>query len=303
MGKFFGSIFAFACFAFFSEVQLIQAEIVGGEEVVDADTPVIIYLVNPPDDKTKPADSDGAPSTIPATQPATTQPSAPDPTKLPKKKSLDDLIKEAQKTPELNRRQKRIVSEIEKREGDFISLMNKFLSSRFDPQDDKAFPDFNDVRTSIVSSVMDSWTQRTYYERLYLVNKIWLENQSETVRFASLDHALRDRHLDIESKNKRTREIITVAMTIGGALVGGYVGFQKAPKIFTVAANEQGLGMIAKYAGRVVVILAGAGLGALIGEYAGFLGSSFLIRSERTWIDPVDGVQDIREILDVVERP
>jgi hypothetical protein len=272
------------------------------------EAPIYIFLQDPADTQpapsTQPADT---PPSTPTTQPsaqAATQPATQPSTQPAKKiKSIDDLIKESQEgSRDLTKHQKAIVQKIQKDQKDFIAQLQKFLIVKFDAQDDEAVSEFNTIRAKIVKLVMSAPDQKSFYSRLYMINSIYLEHQDQAARFISLDKALKDKWMETEATRRKIRQIVTGTSMVVGLAIGGFISYKISAKAFSVTADDAGFKALTKYTGRAVVTLVGAGAGAYAGEYLGFLGSEALFRYQRDFIDPVDGTEDLRELLKVVEE-
>lgn len=208
-------------------------------------------------------------------------------------------LRELDRKP-LNRRHERLSEQAYREQELFLERIDQFLDADFDPQDPEAYPDFMNAKKDIVDIVFNSYTERHFYQRLYLINDLWLENMDEVDRFDVLDQALREEWLDRAEQRKKIREIIISVSAAGGAIAGGYFSFKRSQKVFTVSAGES-LGFF-KGLGRTFMIVVGAGVGAAAGSYVGFLGSDYLLSRQFEYVAPIDGNQDLREILDVIDQ-
>jgi hypothetical protein len=268
--------------------------------------PMFIYLVDPQDQDSVaslnnptndfPEVDVPLPPKKPAEAPA---PETPTPPK-PKLRTLDEIIDGVSKNAPYTKSQERILRRVSADQVEFVHLMDEFVKASFDSADDQAKPEFNRIRDRIVSLVFDAPNEKFYYERLFLINKSWLDHQTEQPRFSSLDKALRDKSLALEERTRRFRQIIMGVAAVGGAVAGGFLSYKAAEKILPVVANDKGFSTIVRWAGRGTIIFIGAGVGAAAGAYIGFLGSEYLFR-RRDFIEPIDGSADLRDILQVIE--
>lgn len=268
-----------------------------GQSEARAEEPTTIYLMSPSDfaelNADLPASDDSAPTPTP-------KPEAPVKVAPPKPKSLDEVLEETKAAP-LNERQKRVVAMIERDQRDFIVALNEFLKTPFNGEDDKALPEFTAIRDRLVELVMKAHSERVYYERLYLINSLWLDNQNEALRFASLDRQLRDTWTKQDERRRRLQSMIIAGSSVVGAGVGGFVTFKLLGGAFGVQATDGVLAKLAKWSGRVSFTIAGAYVGSLLGRYAGFLGSDYVFGQMRDYLDPVDGTEDLRDLLDEID--
>lgn len=203
--------------------------------------------------------------------------------------------------PPLNKRHEKIAEKSRMEQRRLVWLLQEMVLVDFDPLDDNASPDFNKVRSEIVELVFYAETERSYYQRLWLINQAWLDYPEELDRFVSLDRALRDRWLELEEKRKQWREIIITGSTIVGAVGGGFLSYQLSRKVIPVVANESTFRLITKWVGRGTLVVVGTYLGMSFGSYLGFLGSDMLLYKTYEFVDPIDGNEDLREILDIIE--
>ncbi|MDB5038279.1 MAG: hypothetical protein JWQ35_1807 [Bacteriovoracaceae bacterium] len=282
----------------------------GGAQLLTAkDAPTFIYLIDPSDQATIAAfaqdqkDTNGTNSVSKSTgtnsvPTVSTNSLPPDP--ITKTRTLDDVIEDAFKKPPMTKSQERILKQVTAEQMEFLHLLDQFIATPFDPADDQAKPEFNKIRDRIVTLVFNASTERFFYERLFLINKSWLEHSTEIARYASLDKSLRDRSLVLEERSRRFRQIITGVAAVGGAVGGGFLSYKAAQKILPVVATEKGFSTIVRWAGRGTIVFIGAGVGAIVGAEIGFLGSEYLFR-RRDYINPIDGNQDLRDMLSVIE--
>ncbi len=217
-------------------------------------------------------------------------------------KTIDEILDGFMHESVPSKTQERIAKKIAHDEVRFIEDLNKLTTVPFDEKDDKANAEFSEICDDLVGGVFSAWTEKTFYKRLYLINKVWLENQDKRARFDSLDQALRDKWLEREDFRKKWRQRITTIGGVGGALVLGYFSVKQSFKWIPVVADEKGLTALARWAGRVPLWLVGFGFGATMGSYAGFLGSDLIFKYRGDYIDPIDGTEDLREILDILDR-
>jgi len=268
-----------------------------GMTTMAAEAPVMVYLVNEQEADEVVQDLDP----IDLSEPEVSGPNASERLEKARKK-LDDLIADQQKGDDrLNRKRQRVATQVEKDQKDFIELLDVFLTTSFDPGDDDLEPGFVETRERIVDLVFNAPTKRDYYELLFLINASWLSNPEQVKRFESLDLALQEKSLELETRQRKIRTIIMGATTVVGIGLGGYLSYRASTKIIPIVANEGGLSSVAKLVGRGTIIVVGAGVGAAAGAYVGFLGSAALFENERSFIDPIDGTEDLREILDYID--
>lgn len=259
---------------------------------------VFVYLIDPADQKTQAEFAqDVWLSENPSAEPPVNDSQK---SETPTPPNLDVLIEKIAKRPPLSKTHERILKQVEAEQIQFSRDLEKFLNSEFDPKDENATQAFKEIRESIVKLVFDSKSERAYWERLYLINKTYLEHPEAEARFASLDKAMRDRWLSIEERSRRYRQIILGVAAVGGAVTGGWLSYKISQKIIPVVATEGGVSSITKWVGRATIVVIGAGVGAAAAQYIGFLGSEYLFQ-RRDYIDPIDGGQDLRDILDVIE--
>lgn len=213
----------------------------------------------------------------------------------------DDMSLSGSDRPPLSQRQSRVAAKVVLKEKSLEEKLSRFMKSDFDIDDDQAIPDFNKARHELVDMVFKSSTEREFYSRLYMINQIWLDHQDELGRFQSLDSALREEWIKREEKRKQIREIIIGASALLGAVGGTYISFKTSQKVLPINADEKTLGLFLRWIGRTPIILIGAGVGAAAGAYAGFLGSDYLLYRQFEYLDPIDGDEDLRELLDLIE--
>jgi|GEM_PF-6839858 len=225
-----------------------------------------------------------------------------DPDLAPKEiKKLSDLEQAFQddNTP-MTKREKKIADRTRLEQKRLVELLDQFDRTDFDKEDDRAKPEFNKIRDEIVKLVFYAETKKSYWQRLYLINQSYLDHIEDVQRYASLDRALRDKWIAVREKRQRTREIIIGLTAATGAAFGGFLTYKASTKILPIAANESTLGLISKWGGRSALVIIGTYVGASVGSYAGFLGSDWL-PGKREYIDPIDGNEDLRDILDIID--
>jgi hypothetical protein len=280
----------FVGFAFFMGVQstITYSDEPTAEETQDQE-PIVIFFVDPDDKETMEALAtekiDAAVKKIEEDD----------------EKTLDELIEEAlaERVP-YSKRHKRIAEKVLKDELKFLEMLDAFIKTDFDVEDDNSHAKFNEIRAELVELIFDAPSERIYYERLYLINITWLEHQEETARFASLDEDMVEHWQDIAEKRRRIRQLITVGAGAIGTFTGGFLSFKAAQKIIPVSAQDTGMRFVFKMGLRAPIVIFGAGVGAAAGSYLGFLGSGALLNN-RDFVDPIDGSEDLRDILDVIE--
>ncbi|MBN8554492.1 MAG: hypothetical protein J0L93_03525 [Deltaproteobacteria bacterium] len=254
--------------------------------------PIVIILTDP-DLSEAPAEEEAA---KPAPKPAVKTPEA-----LPevkKKKTLDDTISEIK----LSERQQRIVAAIEKDQKKFVQLLEQFVSVKFNPNDDEAVPEFSKVRDEIVRLTFKSGDTKTFESRLYLINASWLAHQSEVIRYGSLNEKLQAKWLSIEDKRRHIQSLVMTGMAVLGTAVGGVLSYKASTKIFEMSATTGTWEKIAKLGGRVPIVIFGAYVGAIAGRFAGFLGTEYLMGRQRDFLNPIDGTEDLTDLLADIER-
>lgn len=285
-------IAVWSCAATISGVASTSVDLLNNSKLYAQESePTIIYLVDPEDAKSDEGDLD----------PTDLGTSTPEPESKAKtaQERLDELIAKIRKEhSQYSDKHKRIATQIEKDQRAFIGSLSDFLHAPFNKKDEEAEPEFNQIRDQIGNLLFKAPTERDYYDRLYLINQVWLENRDQEARFKALDKYLVNKSLEIQERNREIRQWIVGAGAVVGLGLGGYLSYHASSKIFPVVANESGLIGIAKVAGRATVIIVGAGVGASAGAYLGFLGSDALFSYQREFLDPIDGDFDLREILD-----
>lgn len=203
--------------------------------------------------------------------------------------------------PPLSQKHSRIQSKILGEQKILSLKLQEFLGSEFDPDDDQAISEFVKTRQEIVDLIFKAPTEKDYYSRLYMVNQYWLDHQDEAERFSSLDRAMREEWLRREENRKQIREIIIGGSALLGAAAGSYISFKTSQKVLPIASDEKTLGLILRWLGRTPILLIGAGVGAAAGAYIGFLGSDYLLYRQFEFLDPIDGDEDLRDLLDLLE--
>jgi hypothetical protein len=265
---------------------------------ISAAEPIVVFLTDP-EDQPEPTT---APVEIPEDEPsAEPTPATPTTPTVKKKKSLDDLIQETKLEP-LSKKQERIVKSIQQDQREFIQLLGEFLVAKFDPQDDEVQPEFKKIRDQIVKLTFRSPDEKIYYERLYLINTSWLENQSEALRFASLDSHLQDKWQEIDEHRRKIQSMVMTGSAIVGAAIGGFLSYKASTKIFAMSADTKTFEKLAKIGGRIPIVLFGAYVGATAGRYVGFLGTDYLLGRQRDFLNPIDGTESLIDVLDEIER-
>lgn len=202
--------------------------------------------------------------------------------------------------PPLSDRHQRIHKMIERRQGQFIRKLDSFMEANFNPEDPGASFQFVNLVNELTKMVFGAETIALYYERLYLINQRWLDNKQEYDRFRLLDRAMTNENLRIEERRKLIREILIGGSSFLGAAGLGYYSFRASQKMLPIVSSEASWTLVLKWLGRGGVILVGAGVGATLGAYVGFLGSDLLTRRSRDYLRPV-GNGDLVDLLDEIE--
>lgn len=269
-----------------------------------SDDRVVIYLMDAADYKElsaldQPTDPNDPPvATVPALPP-TTEPTTP-PAAEKKPKTLDELIKETKATP-LTEKQKRVVTMVERDQRDFMKILDSFLKVPFDANDDKAQPEFNKIRDRLVELVMKAPTERAYYERLWLINSYYRTHPDEAFRFTSFDRHYLDRWQSMDEDRRRLQSMILAGTAIVGAAVGGFVTYKVTAKSFAVQATDGILSKLAKWGGRTSFVITGAYIGSMLGRWVGVTSSDFIFSRSYDYLDPVDGTEDLNDLLDDID--
>ncbi|MGA0162910.1 MAG: hypothetical protein ACO3LE_01490 [Bdellovibrionota bacterium] len=201
-----------------------------------------------------------------------------------------------------DRKRKRLEDLVRKRQQLFQAQLRGFVEIEIDREDPESNADFVKLTADLVDLTFDAISERDFYDKLYLINQSWLENTSEVERFAYLDNALSKENLAREQHHQKLRKIITTATTLVGVGLGAYGSYVMSKKIVPIKADEKLLPLILKWSGRVPVILVGSSVGAAMGSYLGFLGSQWLLSREELYIDPIDGDEDLKDILDIINE-
>jgi len=201
----------------------------------------------------------------------------------------------------LNKKQEKILQRSLLEQQRLNELLETLVQADFDREDDQAEPDFNLARDEIVKLVFFAETEKSFYQRLYIINKVYREHQEDHKRFDSLDHAIRDKWVDLEEKRMRIRKIIVNVSTVAGVLGGGFVAYKLSEKFIPIAATDKTIMSALKWLGKGSFIIAGTYVGASIGKYAGFLGSDMLLFRQFEFVDPIDENEDLRELLDLID--
>ncbi len=248
----------------------------------------VLYLVN--EDS---ADADLLSRALddgPTTLPATPAPKPP--------KNLDDFLER----PVMTAKQKRVYDISLREQQEFLNAVEGFLTSAFNVADDKAEIAFIQARDRIVQLTFAAPDLRNYYQRLYLINDSYRLHPLEKARFVSLDGALRTEWMRLEEKRRRIRSIMMTSGAIISAGLFGVASYATSTKVIPILDSDKGLTYLTKLAGRGGMVVVGAGVGAALGRYAGFLASDFLVRYQRDFFDPIDGVEDLYELLDMIDE-
>jgi len=212
-----------------------------------------------------------------------------------------DLSLEDGERPPLSQRQSRVAAKVVLKEKPLEEKLTAFLGADFDVDDDQAVPEFSNARKALVDMVFKSATEREFYSRIYMINQLWLDHQDEFGRFRSLDEAMREEWIRREEKRKQIREIIIGASALVGADAGTYISFKTSQKVLPISGDQKTLSLFLRWVGRAPIILVGAGVGAAAGAYVGFLGSDYLLYRQFEYLDPIDGDEDLRELLDLID--
>ena len=201
-----------------------------------------------------------------------------------------------------DRKRKRLEDLLRKRQQLFQAQLHEFVEIEIDREDPESNASFVKLTRELVDLTFDAMSERDFYDKLYLINQSWLENTSEVERFAYLDNALSKENIARELHHQKLRKVITTASTIAGVALGAYGSYLMSKKIVPIKADEKLLPLILKWSGRVPVILVGSSVGAAMGSYLGFLGSQWLLSREELYIDPIDGDEDLKDILDIINE-
>jgi hypothetical protein len=216
--------------------------------------------------------------------------------------TLEDLIEQVKKEQmTLNEYEQRVLSIVEREQRIFAEKLNGFLAVEFNKNDPASGQEFVTAVNQIVGLVFKSPDDRAFYSRIYLINKLWLEHQSEKPRFDFLDKRLQEESLKIDSRNRKIRQGLIGVTTLAGLGVGAYLGYKAAYSIVKVAANETGLASVSKMALRMGIIVVTATTGAAAGSVAGYLGSDLLLNNSRELLDPIDGDENLKELLEYID--
>jgi len=216
--------------------------------------------------------------------------------------SIEDLIEQVRREQmTLNDYEKRVLSIVEREQKSFLEGLEVFLKSSFNRDDPASSGEFAASTKRLVHLVFKSPTDRAFYSRIYLINKIWLEHPGEKARFDFLDKLLQEESLRIESRNRKIRQGLMGVTTVAGLSLGAYLGYKAAYGIVKVAANETGLASVSKMALRVGIIAVTATTGAAAGSVVGYLGSDLLLSNSRELLDPIDGDEHLKELLEYID--
>ncbi len=256
----------------------------------DSQRPVIVLLVDP-------EELYGPPS-----EPS--RPSIPDESKPVESQTgtLEDLIEQVkQEQMTLNEYEQRVLSIVEREQSAFVERLDQFLTVDFNRNDPTGSQGFVSAVDQLVRLVFKSPDDRAFYSRIYLINKLWLEHQNEKPRFDFLDKRLQEESIRIDSRNRKIRQGLIGVTTVAGLGVGAYLGYKAAYSIVKVAANETGLASVSKMALRMGIIVVTATTGAAAGSVAGYLGSDLLLNNSRELLDPIDGDEHLKELLEYID--
>lgn len=190
-----------------------------------------------------------------------------------------------------------------KRQQRIVKLLDEFVKIKFDPTDPEGNLRLVQVVDEIVNLTFRAMSERDFYEILYVINQSWLDHLDQVERFAYLDEKLSKEDFRREERRMRIRKIATSLSTLGGAALGAYSGYLASQKIIPVVAHEKTISLLLKWSlGRTPIIIIGASVGAAAGSYIGFLGSNWMLSRQYTYVKPIDGNEDLRDILDIVDE-
>ncbi len=200
------------------------------------------------------------------------------------------------------RKQRRLDDLVRQRQSLFREDLRRFIEIDIDRDDPESHAAFVTITKRVVKRTFDAVSDRDFYEKIYLINQSWLENSSEVERFAYLDNELSKENLRREERRRKLKRIVTNVTTVAGVALGAYGSYIMSKKIVPIKADEKLLPLILKWSGRVPVFLVGSSVGAAAGAYFGFLGSQWLFSKNELYIDPIDGTEDLKDILDIINE-
>lgn len=201
------------------------------------------------------------------------------------------------------RRYKRLKERILLAQARLAHLMEEFVKTDFDPQDDDYYKRFREIREEIVKLLFFSETERTRWERLYIIHKASLEHPNEFDRFLSLREAIVDRKLERENYHRQIRQWISLGGTVIGGLGGGYAGYKLGGKILKVNASAGSLRHLFRYVWRVSFVGAGAFAGMQLGGVLGHRAGRWLF-DDQLFMNPVmDQGEDLQlDLLRIIDK-
>lgn len=183
-----------------------------------------------------------------------------------------------------------------------VRVLDEFVETSFDPYHLEATPRFLDQIEKIVSLVFRAPRESDYIQRLVVVNQYYLKYRpAEEERFQILDRAMAKEDLKIKRRRKQIREFIIGATSLTGAALGAYFTFKVSQKAFPILATEPTLALVMKWSGRGVFIFFGTSFGAAVGSFVGFLGSDYLLFRQYDYFRPVDGDEDLIDLLEHID--
>jgi hypothetical protein len=215
---------------------------------------------------------------------------------------LDELIERIRREHStFSERHQRIAERIEKDEQVYLGMLSDFAAMAFNASDPEADPTLAPKTDELTRLLFRAPNDRDFYERLYLINAVWLQNQDQIEKFSYLDKKLSAMATEIQNRQRRFKQILIGFGTVVGMGVGGYLGTRAAAKI-PVQATDGALSLLTKRGTQVFIIVSGAAVGGSAGGFVGFLGADWLTNYERQYLKPIDGSADTREILDYLEH-
>lgn len=215
--------------------------------------------------------------------------------------NLNQLIDQLKSSPMPKRRQ-RIENSVLSRQKKFMELMERFLVTPFDAEDDEAIEAFNTIREKIVTAVMKAPTEVEYYDRLYVIGKYYQDHREEVARFASLRSHLSDAFVDMEMRRIKMNRRISMVAAATGAVATGIFSAKLSGKWLAIKADDGVIKKLGKVSGRAGMVTVGAMMGGAAGYAAGLYITDLLSLRQRQPFDPMDGTEDPGDLLDLIDQ-
>lgn len=184
---------------------------------------------------------------------------------------------------------------------ELIRLLEEFLITPFDANDDNREPVFVEIRKKIVNLIFYSPSEKDFYQRLFIVNQSWLDHMDEKPRYDSLNREFQARWTELEGTRRRIQRAVSTGTAILGAAAGGWLSYKVSERFLPITAETKSWSLMFKWLGRTPMIIAGVYLGWQAGTYLGYLGSELILSHHYEFLTPIDGDEDLQDLLDQLE--